>query len=170
MRESHPICNLESHSVRNRLPLVYARLSDRKIPKMPIEYWIDEELDLCFARWWGAVSAEQARENLATYLADPRYRPGRRELIDIRELSAAGMSGADLIRFLDRINSQPFPDGVGTLTVLLAGSDLSFGLARRFQGHGSLRGGIRIQVFRDERAALSAMGLEVSGTQELMRG
>lgn len=135
---------------------------------MPIEYHICVALDLCYARWWGSVTLEDARLNFETYLEDPQYRPGRRELIDIRELSGPGMAPADILHLLDRINDQAFPNGHGTQMVVLAGSDLSYGLARRFEGHASLRDGVRSCTVRDERAALDAFGLEFQSIRAML--
>lgn len=136
---------------------------------MSIDYVIIPEIDLCYARWRGVIDQKQTLENFARYLADPLYRPGRPELVDLREITAFDIDMSSMRLLLEQANAQDFGDQPGTLTVVLAGSAVSYGHARQYQSLASIRDGIDVRLHREEAQALRDLSRPERTVGELLR-
>ena len=137
---------------------------------MPIAYRIFTDIDLCYARWTGRVSFEEASENWALYVKDADYRPGRPELIDQRELEFFDVSLAQIKALLHEVNKQDFPQKLGTRTVVLAQSPAAFGVARQYQSVAALLPGIKVEIYKEEAETLTALGRPERSIAELLYG
>lgn len=136
---------------------------------MSIDYVIMPEIDLCYARWRGAIQQNDTLENFARYLADPLYRPGRPELVDLREITRFDIDMSSMRLLLEKANAQDFGDQPGTLTVVLAGSAISYGHARQYQSLASIRDGIDVRLHRDEASALDDLSRPERTVAALLR-
>ncbi|MEM7685688.1 MAG: hypothetical protein AAF293_12735 [Pseudomonadota bacterium] len=125
---------------------------------MPITYCIFEDIDLCYAIWLGKLTTGEVRENFHAYLNDPKYKPGRTELIDLSRLVAPIMSFTEMQGFLMEVNEQPVPEPGQILIVVFAPTDFAYGQSRMFQTLASLRQGVTLRVCRSEIEALAAAG------------
>ncbi|MEM1299157.1 MAG: hypothetical protein AAGH68_07725, partial [Pseudomonadota bacterium] len=137
---------------------------------MPIAYRIFTDIDLCYARWTGRVSFEEARANWERYLAEPDYRPGRPELIDHRWIDSFDITVPQIRTLVNQVNQQDFPDASGTLTVVLAQSPVAYGVARQYQSVADLLPGIKVEIYQDEAEALSALGRSERTVEEVLHG
>ncbi len=126
---------------------------------MPIAYAISHELDLVYARYWATVTLGDVVANFGTFLADPDYRPGRPELIDLSRVSRIDMDFSEARSLLATVNDQTAPAPVHTRTVIWAPTNASFGMARLYQTLASQADGIEVHVTRDEAEALGLLGL-----------
>ena len=124
---------------------------------MPITYRIFPEADILYADWVGVLSVFEVTEKFRSYLADPLYRAGRSELIDLTRLENVRFQFRDATTFLSEVNAQSFPAEGGTHTVVLAPGNVAWGLSRMFGTLASLRKGIRMESHRGEEAALAAL-------------
>ena len=135
---------------------------------MPIAYRIFTDIDLCYARWTGRVSFEEAYENWVQYTDDADYRPGRPELIDQRGIEFFDVSIAQMQALLREVNQQDFPEERGTKTVVLAQSPVAFGVARQYQTVAELMPGIDVEIYKEEAEALAALGRPEGSIAELL--
>lgn len=136
---------------------------------MPIFYSISTDLDLVYARWSGRVSFGDILDNFQVYLADPRYQPGRPELIDASTLRDIDVDFAKARAILRLVNEQVPSAPVTTHTVLWTPGDTFFGLGRMYQQIASLASGVRVEVFRDEIEALAALDKPYDTVAALLR-
>ena len=137
-------------------------------PDMPITYCIFEEIDICYAAWTGQVTIDEILANFRAYLADPAYRLGRTELVDLGGITEPSLHYEELHSLLSVVNTQPFDDSPGTLTVVYAPSDATFGLSRMYQTMASLQKGILLEICRTEAEALSAIGRKEATIAEFL--
>ena len=136
---------------------------------MPIEYRTSLDLDLVYARWWGAVDLDQIRVNFVTYLADRNYRPGRRELIDLSGVTSLDLDFERIRLILRDVNDQSPGQPVRTRTVLWAPQDEAYATGRMYQQLADYAGGISVAVYRDEPEALAVFDLPHACMADLVR-
>lgn len=137
-------------------------------PDMPITYRIFEESDICYAAWTCQVTIDEILGNFRNYLADPAYRLGRTELVDLSGITEPSMHYEELQSLLSVVNAQPFEESPGTLTVVYAPSDATYGLSRMYQTMAGLQKGIILEICRSEAEALSAIGREEKTIAEFL--
>lgn len=125
--------------------------------RIPIQYWILEAEDLTYARWSGQIAPAEMRANFEAYLADPRYRPGRPELVDLQDVASIDISIKTMMPLLSLVNDQDFKPKAGTKTVIITNRKVIFGIARMYQLLASSTDGISVHVFDNEAEALSAL-------------
>lgn len=125
---------------------------------MPIRYWILEEENLTYARWSGTISVDEIRENFQRYLADPLYRQGRPELVDLLAVTSIDVGIGTMLPLLNMVNAPEFKAASKTRTIVLTRRKAIFGIARMYQLLASNQDGIQVQVFDKEADALAALG------------
>ena len=117
------------------------------------------ELDIAVFRWIGIVTLNDYLETLAAYVSDPKFRVGRRELVDTSDLKdfATDFRGmmAALRHASTRYNSQKTP----ARTVIWSPREYVFGLSRMMQQIAEFDSGISVDVVTDEKAALAKLGI-----------
>ena len=121
---------------------------------MPASYSIDTEQKLVLSRIWGAPTEEEILDHGRRLRADPCFRPGFRQLLDMSELKEIQINPQ---RVREAARDQFFSPGVRR--ALVAHSDAAFGMARMYaiasEGEGQT-----IEVFRDSRAAKAWLGVD----------
>lgn len=135
---------------------------------MPIETFISPDFDLMVSRWRGVVDAKARYEAFADYIGDPAYRMGRPELIDLNGANLVEWDIGRVQHFLHQVNEFNKGNPVPTRVVVWAPEDDAFGSTRMYQTLADMAGGIRVEVFRDERVALSAQGFDYSSIDALV--
>lgn len=135
---------------------------------MPIEYAISHDLDLCYARHVGKITLDDYLENWATYVADPDYRAGRPEILDLSRALLVDLGLEHARRLLSEVNAQGGGTPVRTVTSVWAPSDLAFGISRMYESLASMVDGIEVFVTRSEREALDRLGLTHGSIAELL--
>lgn len=125
---------------------------------MPITYRIFTHADMTYAAWTGMVTSDEIIANFQRYVADPVYRAGRTELIDLSASDESDVRFPDLARLLGRVNAQVFHKNAATLTSVYAPGEMAWGLSRMYETMASLRSGIDVILARTEAAALEPLG------------
>ena len=135
---------------------------------MPIEFSTSLDLDLLYARWYDRVDLAQFKENFKRYLSDENYRPGRTELIDLSDLAHFDLDFRRIWGILSMVNAQLPGVKVTTRTVLIAPFDLMFGFSRMFQSLAENAGGVKVEVYRNEEDALTALDLPYATIDDML--
>lgn len=133
---------------------------------MAIHYAIIQELELVYQNWSGHVSLSEIARAIETYTADQHRLSHRRQLIDFEGAKTFDISQEDMRAILKMETSgdiqPPFQ------SVVIAPSDLAFGLSRQYQSLASASDIGNVQVFRNEKQALSALGRPESTVKEML--
>lgn len=134
-----------------------------------MEYFTSLDLDLVYARCWGVIDFDQFRSTFATYLADRHYRAGRSELVDLSGVTQVDLDFHRVQVILRQVNEQVPGVVLNTRTVIWAPEDETYAIGRMYQQLADYAGGISVQIFRRESAALAAHDLPFSSMAELLR-
>ena len=94
---------------------------------MPASYLIDVANGIVYSKGWRVLTDEQIAAHATTLVADPRFDPGFRQIVDFRELTEIKVSGAG-VRDVARMN--PFRRDARRAFVV--GSEEAYGLTRMF--------------------------------------
>lgn len=138
---------------------------------MPIRYRILEPQDIVYAQYSGVLTGADVEANFREFLRDPAFRLGRPEIIDLSRVSRIDETFLGLMDVLGVVNEGQAPiAGQGTLTVIFAPDDEKFGMARMYQLAAGTQSGIRVEVFRDEARALSAVGRSETSIRDFLAG
>src|SRR5438874_9797024 len=100
--------------------------------EMPISYRIDDGGDVVHVSFRGRVTIEEFRDNRATLMSDPRFRPSMHRLTDVRELTE--LPSTHELRALALLAGearQGEPEGVRR--GVLVGSRAEYGVIRQYQ-------------------------------------
>lgn len=135
---------------------------------MPIEFCTSLTLDLCYARWWGRMTADARRKNYENYLRDAHYKAGRRELIDLSGVLSSDFDFERAQILIRQLKEKGPPLDVATQRVLWAPGDVPYGCARIFQAVAEVMHNGHVAVHRDEADALSAMDLPYASVKDLL--
>lgn len=135
---------------------------------MPINYVISLNLDLVYARWEGHVDFDQFVGNFQRYLKDDNYRAGRPELLDLSGITEMDINFSLVRTILRQVNDQSPEAKVQTLTVIYAPGETVFGMGRMYQTLAEMAGGIRVELFTQERPCLEALGLPYETFADLL--
>ena len=121
---------------------------------MSASFLIDPGQHAVFSRASGVFTYEDARGHMDRLLADARFRPDMRQVIDFGDITKVTLTG-DQIREL--ANRKIF--GPGSSRAFVAPDDVLYGLARMFQAHRESNGETGIAIFRGMEEAVSWIGL-----------
>lgn len=135
---------------------------------MPIVFRTSLERDLVYAKWWGKIDAQTRRENYERYLSDVHYRVGRRELIDLSEVTGSDWDFAKAQTLLHQVKKQTAKAPTETLTVVWAPTDTPYGCGRMYQTLAEMSGNIRVELFREEESALEYLNLPYKRMVDLL--
>ena len=118
---------------------------------MPLTYLIDEELGVVRTTATGRLTDAELLEHKKVLMDDPKFRPGMRELSDIRGVDALDVSPQGVMRAASFDSANSPTVGRHQLGILVP-SDHVFGMARMYQMRtdGNTGG---VHVFRDEAEA-----------------
>jgi len=127
---------------------------------MSVEYTYDEENNILYTRFFGVVVDKDLRDQGDAVAADPRIKPGVRELVDlsgVEEIQGSSSSLEHNIQ-IDCANSEKL---AGMRTAIVAGTDLLFGFSRMYQAFSELRESpLTVEVFRTVEEAREWLGLQ----------
>lgn len=143
---------------------------------MAITYGISQARDLAVFRWTGIVSLTEYFAALDAYVSDPDYAFGRNELVDLSGLEDFSTDFAGMSSAIQQANVQYQSHVVPSLTVIWSPNESVFGLARMMQQLAEVNPGIKVDVYREEADALTALELsdasvaDLIETTELMSG
>ncbi|ASP19355.1 hypothetical protein ANTHELSMS3_00636 [Antarctobacter heliothermus] len=135
---------------------------------MPISYCISPDLDLLYARYFGPMRAAQFADIYQVYMDDPDYRLGRTELIDMSDATAMELNFEQVNTILMGVGRAIPKDTPPIRTVILAPSDVAFGLARMYQSLADYSGLLEVSVHRTEAGALSELGLSFPSVRTML--
>ena len=135
---------------------------------MPISYCILKALPLYYAHWDGCILAGDVEQNFERYRSDGDFRRGMPELIDLRHVTDLQFETSFVQILVSKFRVQRVPKSGMTKTVILTGDALTYGRARQFQTHASMRGGIDVHITRSEFDALHEHGLPYGGIAQML--
>lgn len=127
---------------------------------MSVEYTYDEEKNVLYTRLFGVVTDNDLRDQGEAVAADPRIKPGVRELVDLSGIEEIQGSSSSLERNIqiDTANSEKL---AGMRSAIVAGTDLLYGFARMYQTIAELRDSpLTVEVFRNIEDARKWLGLD----------
>lgn len=121
---------------------------------MPIEYRIDAGAGRVDSTHTGVVSDEEFLDTYRRMYADPAFDGGFDVMVDLlrTESSPRGAQALKMIADLGRERHRP--GGRVPRIAIVASADLSFGLARMYEGY-AVEVPANIRVFRDRELALA---------------
>ena len=122
-----------------------------------IRYQIHPQQGLLVAVWSGEVADADLVPTYSRIYADPAWRPGLHELVDLRGANVDGITG-DGLRALAALVSRCVGDAEQRFrTAVIVSQDIGFGLARMYGAY-SAESPEEVQVFRDPQSALRWLG------------
>ena len=127
---------------------------------MSVEYTYDEENNVLYTCFFGVVTDNDLKDQAEAVVADPRIRPGTRELVDLSGVEdiQGEASGLEQNIQIDTANKEKL---AGTRTAIVATTDLLYGFARMYQTLAELRDSpLTVEVFRTFEEAREWLGLE----------
>ena len=120
---------------------------------MSMSYTIDPARRLVRTRAWGVLSTTDLQDSSSRLMADARFEPRYRSLVDLREVT--GVS-ADMEALAQTAAVPLFAEGVQR--AIVASSDVAFGIARMYATFAERTGG-DVRVFRELEHASDWLGL-----------
>ena len=135
---------------------------------MPITFFTSPELDLVVGRWSGQVTTQEILANIATYVTDAHYRPGRPELNDLSRVVDIDIDFDRLRGLIQQVNRLEPERHEETFASIWAPGDAAFAAARMYQQLIDFQGGMTLDIFRDQHDALAAHGLTEQSVETLL--
>ena len=133
---------------------------------MSIEYTYDEQNNVLYTRFFGVVTNEDFTVQGEAVAADPRIKPGVRELVDLTGIEDIEASSSGFERNI-RIDSIHREKLAGMRTAVVAESDLLYGFARMYQSLAEVQDApAEVEVFRNEKDAREWLGLDGGGSDD----
>jgi len=130
---------------------------------MSVEYTYDEENNVLYTRFFGVVVERDFRDQAEAVAADPRIKPGVRELVDLSGIEDI-QGDQKALETNIRIDSYHSEKLAGMRTAIVASTDLLYGFSRMYQSLVEVRDApATVEVFRTEKEAREWLGLEDSG-------
>jgi hypothetical protein len=127
---------------------------------MSVEYTYDEEHNILYTRFFGLVIDKDLKDQAETVAADPRIKPGVRELVDLAGVEEIQGSSSSLETNI-RIDCAHREKLAGMRTAIVASIDLMYGFARMYQTLAELQGSpLTVEVFRTVGEAREWLGLQ----------
>lgn len=124
---------------------------------MPIRYQILPHLHLTYIRYQGVIDADQIVTSARGYVADPDFRPGRKELADLSQVAEFDMSYRTLSAMVYRLGRLHVEHGPPHMKVVLAVSDLAYGIGRMVEHIMDAGNGPAVHLARSEAEALQLL-------------
>lgn len=127
---------------------------------MSVEYTYDEEHNILYTRFFGVVIDRDLKDQAEAVAADPRIRPGVRELVDLSGIEDIRGTSISLEQNI-QIDRAHFEKLSGMRTAIVASTDLLYGFSRMYQALAELRGSpLKVEVFRTEGEARKWLEIE----------
>lgn len=127
---------------------------------MPVSYTYDEKENFVYTKASGVLTDEDLREFAKAMVADPRIKPGLRELVDLRAVDSVKLS-TDSLGFIIHLNLENAEKYRGKMIALVATRELLYGLSKYFEVISHLDNApFRLEVFRTISEAKEWLGLK----------
>jgi hypothetical protein len=127
---------------------------------VPVSYTYDEKENFVYTKASGVLTDEDLREFAKAMVADPRIKPGLRELVDLRAVDSVKLS-TDSLGFIIHLNLENAEKYRGKMIALVATRELLYGLSKYFEVISHLDNApFRLEVFRTISEAKEWLGLK----------
>ncbi len=126
---------------------------------MSVDYTYDDKRNVLYTRFFGVVIDEDLTVQAKKLAADPRIKPGLREIADLSDIEKVQASSSSLGANIDidRAHSEKLS---GMRTAVVAPTDFLFGFARMYELLAELQGSpSKVSVFRTVDEARRWLGL-----------
>jgi hypothetical protein len=133
---------------------------------VPITYHILKDARLIISVHKGEVSNQEFLASYNTYLDDPEFDLEYSRLVDLRDAASQLRSAEALREVISLIRSKYGDKTEGPKTAIVAQKDVSFGLARMFEGFSDRLPG-EIRVYRDIHKALEWLDVPFDDAKEI---
>jgi hypothetical protein len=120
---------------------------------MAMNYRIDQALGLVVTRIWGTFTNDDLRDGLSRLMADPRFDPEHRSLVDMRDVAEITV---DTPVVAQTARTPLFTSDAQR--AIVAPSDHAYGIARIYAAYAE-HDGCAVHVFRDFGEAERWLGL-----------
>ena len=136
---------------------------------MPVTYKIYKDLGLVHVRYSGFGVIDESFAAIARYLADPAFRPGQKQLVDLSDLTGYEKNYAKLFE-LQAHKADAFMPGPETLLVYYTPTGPSKEVGRLIMRSWEDVGASVVPIIlEDETEVLSVLGLGVASLEELTK-
>ena len=125
---------------------------------MPISYTIDSTRQLVRTTATGILTDRDVLTHKKVLAADPRFRPGMRELSDVRGVTDLRVTSAGVHAMVAADAAHTVQSGAHQLAIV-AGHDVVFGMARMYQTLTESTVS-KVAVFRSQEDAIEWLGLD----------
>jgi len=125
---------------------------------MPISYSIHQELGLVYVRYDGFTVPSESAEAFAQYLKDPGYRPGHKQLVDLRAVTGFDPVYLDFFE-LQAKKAEAFLPGPETLIVYLTSNVETQKMAKLIARSWTDIPTVVSSIVSQEQEALSILGI-----------
>ncbi len=127
---------------------------------MPVRYTYDESDNFVYTKASGVLTDEDLKEFAEAMAADPRIKPGLRELVDVRAVDSIKGS-TDVLGYIIHINITNRKKYEGKRIAIVANRELLFGLSKYFEVISHIDNApFGIEVFRTISEAREWLGIE----------
>ncbi|SIN94684.1 hypothetical protein [Vannielia litorea] len=135
---------------------------------MPVTYRIFPEIGLVFVRYAGHASISETMQAFGRYMADPAYRPGQKQLVDLSAVTGFDTDYAALLAIQAK-KAEAFLRGPETVMVYHAPTPETAAMARLIMRSWEELDAI-VPILQDtERGALEVLGLTETSFSALAR-
>jgi len=131
---------------------------------MPVGYTYDEKENFVYAKASGILSDEDLKGFAEVLMADPRIKPGLRELIDLRAVDSIKGS-TDVLGYIIQINIENRKRQEGKRIAIVASRELLYGLSKYFEVVSHIDNApFKVEVFREISEAMEWLGVKTPNT------
>ena len=136
---------------------------------MPAYYTVDAELQVVFVIHLGFVDDDEALAQNEKLQRDPLITPGLSYFVDLREARSEFRSTAMLKRLAERSKQWRADPSSGSRVAILVAKDISYGLARMFEGYSNADDN-DFRIFLELQEAADWLGLPISTIEKVRAG
>ena len=135
---------------------------------MPYDYRVFPEQNFVIARFFGTFTANDGVDWARDYFAHADFAPDQLQLFDWQNIAEFDATYASVAGMVRTISGDYARVSEGTLCVMHAPQDVSFGMARMYQQVADDVLPTQIEVARSEEEAFGIAGLDAQSFEEIL--
>ena len=135
---------------------------------MPYDYRVFPEQNFVLTRFHGTYKASEGVDWVRDYFANADFAPDRVQIFDWQHIAEFDATYASVAGMVRTISGDYARVSEGTLCVMHAPQDVSFGMARMYQQVADDVLPTQIEVARSEEEAFGIAGLDAQSFEEIL--